>query len=128
MESVVDSLVEGMDNVFSTKTVVGNPMQVGDVTILPLMDVSFGFGAGGSASTSKGKAANAGGMGGKMSPCAVLVIKDGTARIVNVKAQDSWSKVIDMIPDLVDKISGKMKSKVTDEEIIENAFPENTDI
>ena len=43
---VVESLLQGMESVLSAKTVVGQPVQVGDVTILPLVDVSFGFAAG----------------------------------------------------------------------------------
>ena len=39
-----------------------------------------------------------------MSPSAVLVIHDGITRLVNVKNQDSVSKIIDMIPDIIDKI------------------------
>lgn len=44
--SVVDSLLKGMDNILSTKTVVGEATQIGDTIILPLVDVSFGVGAG----------------------------------------------------------------------------------
>ncbi|MDE5749030.1 MAG: sporulation protein, partial [Acetatifactor sp.] len=43
---VVESLLQGMDSVLAAKTVVGQPVQVGDVTIVPLVDVSFGFAAG----------------------------------------------------------------------------------
>ena len=45
-EGVVESLLSGMNSVLSTKTVVGEPTQVGDTIILPLVDVSFGIGAG----------------------------------------------------------------------------------
>lgn len=44
-------------------------------------------------------------MSGKMSPSAVLLIKNGQTRLVNIKNQDSVSKVIDMIPDLVDRFT-----------------------
>lgn len=126
-ENVVDTLLKSMETVINTKTVVGDPVVVGDVTILPLMDVSFGFGAGAGASGNKNSSTNAGGIGGKMSPSAVLVIKDGSARVVNVKGQDVFSKLVDMIPDMVDKMNGKWNSKVSDEEIIENAFEDDTE-
>ena len=42
-------------------------------------------------------------MGGKISPSAVLVISNGTTRLVNVKNQDSVTKILDMVPDLVNK-------------------------
>ena len=41
-QGVVESLLKGMDNVLSTKTVVGEPTQIGDTIIVPLVDVAFG--------------------------------------------------------------------------------------
>ena len=49
---VIESLMKGMNTVLSTKTVVGEATQIGDTIILPLVDVSFGVGAGASASSS----------------------------------------------------------------------------
>lgn len=101
-DTTVSSLFKGMDGFLSAKTVVGEPVTVNDTIILPLVDVSFGVAAGAGNNENKNKAA--GGMGGKMSPSAVLVIHDGITRLVNVKNQDSVSKIIDMIPDIIDKI------------------------
>ncbi len=103
-DTTVSSLFKGMDGFLSAKTVVGEPVTVNDTIILPLVDVSFGVAAGAGNNDNKNKAA--GGMGGKMSPSAVLVIHDGITRLVNVKNQDSVSKIIDMIPDIIDKIKG----------------------
>ena len=50
---VIDSLMKGMNAVIGTKTVVGDATQVGDTIILPLVDVSFGVGAGANASDKK---------------------------------------------------------------------------
>ncbi|MBQ7636473.1 MAG: GerW family sporulation protein, partial [Lachnospiraceae bacterium] len=52
-----------------------------------------------------------GGMGGKITPSAVIVLKDGHAKLVNVKNQDMATKVLDMIPDLVDKVTSSVKEK-----------------
>lgn len=101
-DTTVSSLFKGMDGFLSAKTVVGEPVTVNDTIILPLVDVSFGVAAGAGNNDNKNKAA--GGMGGKMSPSAVLVIHDGITRLVNVKNQDSVSKIIDMIPDIIDKM------------------------
>ena len=47
-------------------------------------------------------------MAGKMTPCAVLVIQNGTTKLVNVKNQDGLTKILDMVPDFVDHFtSGK---------------------
>ena len=122
-QGVVESLLRGMDTVLSTKTVVGEATQVGDTIILPLVDVSFGVGAGAGANNEKNT--GAGGMGGKMTPSAVIVIKDGTTKLVNIKQQDAVTKVLDMIPDLVDKFTKpKGKDEMSDAEVVDIAFPE----
>ena len=106
---VVSSLMKGMESFLSTKTVVGEATQVGDTIILPLVDVSFGVGAG-SAEGEK-KNGGVGGMSGKMSPSAVLVIKDGQTKLVNVKHQDGVTKILDMVPDFVNKFASKSEEK-----------------
>ena len=76
-QNTVEALFKGMDSFITTKTVVGDAITVGDTIILPLVDVSFGVGAGAFAEGNKNN--GAGGMGGKISPSAVLVInKNGT--------------------------------------------------
>ncbi len=121
---IVESLLNGMDAVLATKTVVGEPTKIGDVTIVPLVDVTFGVGAGASLSKNdqgKSGSGGGGGMGGKMTPSAVLVIKDGHARLVNIKNQDAVTKILDMVPDFIEKISPKKKGP-SDDEIVDAAF------
>lgn len=126
--SVIESLLKGMDSVLSTKTVVGEATQIGDTIILPLVDVSFGVGAG--ASGGEGKTSGAGGLGGKMTPSAVLVIQNGSTKLVNIKNQDGVTKIIDLIPDLVDKFTKKDDSKedmIEDEKAVDIAFGDETE-
>ena len=70
-KGTVDALFQGMNGIVSSKTVVGDAIHIGDTIILPLIDVSFGVGAGAFNGDKKEK--GAGGLGGKMTPCAVLV-------------------------------------------------------
>ena len=103
--TTVSSLFQGMDKFLSTKTVVGEPKSVGDTMIIPLVDVSFGVAAG--AFSGEQKNNGAGGMGGKMSPSAVLVIHGDQIRLVNVKNQDTITKVLDMLPEVIDRFKKK---------------------
>ena len=103
--TTVSSLFQGMDKFLTTKTVVGEPTKIGDTIILPLVDVSFGVGAGAFSSSDKNN--GAGGLGGKMTASAVLVIQNGQIRLVNVKNQDTVTKVLDMVPDLIDRFQKK---------------------
>lgn len=122
LNDVMQSLFKGMDTVLSTKTVVGEATQIGDVIILPLVDVSFGVAAGASLGDKKNN--GGGGLGGKMSPNAVLVIKDGNTKLVNIKNQDTVTKVLDMVPDLVEKLTKKAPAMPPDEEVVDVAFPD----
>lgn len=128
-QGVVESLLKGMDTVLSTKTVVGEATQVGDTIILPLVDVTFGVGAGAGNNTQKGTGSGAGGLGGKMTPSAVLVIKKGSAKLVNIKNQDTVTKILDMLPDLMDKFKKPAKEDegLSDSEVVDIAFPEEQD-
>ena len=98
--STVESLFKGMDNFITTKTVVGDAVTVGA----------------GAVSEDK-KNNGAGGMGGKITPSAVLVIQNGTTKLVNVKNQDGLTKVLDMVPDFINKFTGKNTNKEEEEEI-----------
>lgn len=128
-QGVVESLLQGMDAVLSTKTVVGEATKIGDTIILPLVDVTFGVGAGAGSRHDKGSSSSgAGGLGGKMTPSAVLVIKNGSTKLVNIKNQDTVTKLLDMVPDLVDRFTQpKEKSDMTDAEVVDIAFPEESD-
>ena len=114
-DETVNTLLKGMENFLTSKTIVGEPIYLNETIIIPMADVSFGVAAGSFRNDKKDN--NAGAMGGRMSPSAVLVIKDGTSRLVNVKNQDILTKLMDMVPDLIDKFKSKEDQK-TDEEII----------
>lgn len=109
--TTVEALFKGMDQFVTTKTVVGEAVKVDDAIILPLVDVTCGMAAGSFAENAKHN--GGGGMSAKMSPSAVLVIQNGVTKLVNVKQQDAVTKVLDMIPDFVNKFTGKDKQEVS---------------
>ena len=88
--STIDTLFRGMDQFVNTKTVVGEPVQVGDTIIVPLVDVTCGMAAGSFAEGVKQKQRGGG----------------GVTKLVNVKNQDAITKVIDMAPDFINKFLG----------------------
>lgn len=109
--TTVQSLFKGMDSFITTKTVVGDAIHIGDTIILPLVDVSFGVGAGAFNQDKKNNAG--GGLGGKITPSAVLVIQDGNTKLVNIKNQDGVTKILDMVPDFVNRFASKNEKTVT---------------
>lgn len=108
-QNTVEALFKGMDSFITSKTVVGDAITVGNTIILPLVDVSFGVGAGAFAENTKNS--GGGGMGGKISPSAILVINENGTKLVNIKNQDAITKILDMIPELADKFTGKQKKE-----------------
>jgi len=117
-------LLNQMEGFVSTKSVIGEPMNLNGMVIVPLLDVSMGAGAG-----SKDRS-SAGGVGGavsaKMSPSAVLVIKEGQIRLVNIKNQDTVTKALDMVPDILDRFtpSRRAEDQVIVETVKKNAEEE----
>ena len=113
-QTTVESLFRGMDSFISTKTVVGEAITIGDTIVLPLVDVSFGVAA--SAKAEDRKSGGGGGMGGKMTPSAVIVIHNGVTRLVNIRQQDALSKILDMLPDLEQRLGIIKNEPKTDKE------------
>ncbi|MBQ9504123.1 MAG: GerW family sporulation protein [Lachnospiraceae bacterium] len=122
VEDFLDKLMNGMSSFLSTKTVVGEPVRFGDTIILPLVDVSFGMGAG--TGNEEKKTSGAGGIGGKMTPSAVLIISRGGTKLVNIKHQDSVTKILDMVPDLINRFTEPSEGapEVTDAQAVDIAF------
>lgn len=122
LQTNLEVLLEQLENFLTTKTVVGEPIHIDNTILVPLVDVSFGVGAGAASSIAdKNKMSDkvmegmsdtgAGGLGAKITPTAVLVIQNGTTQLINVKKQDSVSKLIDMVPGLVSKVTEEFRNK-----------------
>lgn len=113
-QNAIESLMSGMNAFVSSKTIVSDPIIIGDTTLIPLVDVSFGMGVGSLAGEKK-KNTN-GGLGGKISPSAIIIIKNNTVKVVNTKEQNSFNKILDMIPEYVEKFMNKAYEKKHPEE------------
>jgi len=104
--STVDALFKGMDNFITTKTVVGEAVKVDEhTTIIPLVDVTCGMAAGSFAQSTKTN--GGGGLSAKMTPSAILVVQNGMTKLVNIKHQDAMTKILDMVPDFMNRFMGK---------------------
>lgn len=123
-QSTVEALFKGMDSFITTKTVVGDAIHIGDNIILPLVDVSFGVAAGAFSENAKNN--GAGGMGGKISPSAVLVINKNGTKMVSVKNQDAVTKVLDMAPDLISRFTSKGGNDTYTEEEVEHILKQGS--
>ena len=89
----------------TSKTVVGEAIHINGTIILPLMDVSFGIGTGSFNADKKEK--RNGWNWWKNDSSAVIVIQDGKTKLVNIKNQDTVTKLLDMVPDVIDRFTSK---------------------
>ena len=121
-----DMLQDAMGKVremVDTNTIVGQPIHTEDgVTLIPISKVSFGFGgAGGEYGKTAGDRNLGGGVsaGVKITPMAFLIVKEGQVRVmpVAVPAATAVDRVVEMVPDLIDKVSGMVKKDEAEETI-----------
>ena len=116
LPNMLSDTISKIREMMSVNDVVGEPIIVGGVTIIPVSKISVGFGGGGA---DNAKAANkdafGGGMGGgvKVQPICFMVVKDGNVRMmpVPVPANSTADRVLEMVPDTLDKISAFIDSK-----------------
>ena len=115
----IEAMFDGMEGLLQSKTVIGEQVMIGDTVILPLLEVSAGMASGAFGNSARRNGAGA--MSAKMSPVALLCLQGERIRLINVKNQDAVSKIIDLVPDAIDKITGKRISPETVEKAKEIA-------
>ena len=102
-------------------TVVGSPIHISDeVTLLPISKISFGLASGGADFTTKnapaGSFGGGAGCGVKITPVAFIVIQGEKVRIMPISepASTTADRIIEQLPELVDKIAAMLKSPKND--------------
>ncbi|MFT8316049.1 MAG: GerW family sporulation protein [Clostridium sp.] len=124
IENLMTNTMENLRDMIDVNTIVGDPVEAKDGTlILPVSKVSFGFASGGtefSDGVNKNENSDAfpfgGGSGAGVSvkPVAFLVLKEGSIRLLSVDPQNTYDKMVDTIPQIIDLIKdsvGKHKEK-----------------
>ncbi len=124
ISSILDSTMEKLRTLVDAETVIGQPVIVGDITIIPVSKVSFGLASGGSEFPSKSinsKMFGGGsGAGATVTPMCFIVVKGNEVKLLSATPSSSpIEKTIDAIPGIVDKVSALFKKdKGTDELIV----------
>lgn len=108
--------MEKIRSVVDANTMIGDPIHCGDgTTVIPVSKVSLGFASGGSdLPTRTAKEYFAGGAGAGMSvkPVGFLVIQNGDVRLIQLSmSADKGNVALNMVPDIIDKISGIISKK-----------------
>jgi len=132
ISDIVRQLLDGMHTIAKTETIVGEPLQAGDATLLPIHRVKIGFAAG----TAKGKGratARQGQSGGRgaggtvqLDPVAVIAVGiDGRPRVLAVDgdAEGGFQRLLEQVPDLLVRAAKALGERVAATSAI-NAPPE----
>ena len=109
-DEVRKQIFDDFKKMITTESVVGEPIYLGDATIVPFVDISFGFGSGAG--------------GGKVTPTAVLIMKGERVELFSIKnatANGTIDKVINMVPEVISHFTRKKEKK---EEVREAALKE----
>jgi uncharacterized spore protein YtfJ len=118
---IVKNLLGGMRSISRTDTLVGEPVQVGGATVIPIHRLRVGFlagaiDAGGKASSAEGKTGGrAVGGTAQIDPVAVLAIgPDGRPRLLSVEgeAEGTWQGLLRDAPDLMSKALRKLGERI----------------
>ena len=124
--NMLENTIAKIREMVDVNSVVGDPITADGITIIPVSKVSVGFGGGGSDFVSKNtnnlnNHPFGGGAGGgvKVSPIAFLIIKDGSVRMIPVAAPANTTadRLVEMIPDTLDKISAFVDSHTKKSEV-----------
>ncbi len=124
VKNLLGASIEKIREIVDTNTVIGDPITAADGTmVIPVSKVSYGFASGGSDLPSKQADSLFGGGGGagiNITPIAFLVISNGDVRILPVVSKpDSTDRMMSMVPDLVDKVSGLFHKKKDSDRVAE---------
>ena len=104
---LIKNVMDELETLMRTKTVVGDPITAGDYTVIPVSKVSFGFGAGGGGSENGKKGGTGEGVGGGWSiePLAFFVVGSEGARLYSLKQEETvMGKLFDLAPKVAETV------------------------
>lgn len=138
IEGLMTTAMDSIKDMVDVNTIVGDAVQAPDGTvIIPISRVAFGFAAGGGeynksfdekvedrddedeeSGGRKGHSAKypfAGGSGAGVSinPVAFMVVGNGQMKLMPVNINSSLDRVLDLVPELVNKANETIKKKIT---------------
>ncbi len=119
ISSIMDTTMEKLRTVVDSDTIIGKPIEVGGITIIPVSKVSFGLASGGSEFPSKNTNAKmfggGGGAGASVTPVCFIVVKGNEVRVLSASETASpIEKAIDAVPTVIEKISALFKKDKSD--------------
>jgi sporulation protein YtfJ len=112
IEALVKTVLSELKQITRTETVVGKAIEVGDTTIVPVSKITIGFAVGGGKKNSKNGGGEGTGGGATIEPLAFFVVRGDKVDIVTIKKEDiGLGKIIDLVPQIVEKVKDYREKK-----------------
>ncbi len=115
IKTVMDTTMDKLRAMVDADTIIGTPIVVGNITLLPVSRVSFGLATGGSDFPSKNNQQLFGGGGGAgvtVNPVAFICINGDNVHMMPVYSEmNTIDKAINMAPELIDKVKSLFNQK-----------------
>lgn len=115
LNELIQTTIQNVRTMADANTIIGEPIQVDGITMIPVSRLSFGVAGGGTEFSTKKQTAggdnNFGGGSGasaKIEPVAFLIVRDGNVKLLPVAPPPATTvdRVIDTVPEVVDKVTG----------------------
>ena len=119
LKESLETIFEKFKEMIKVETVVGEAVQIGDATLVPFVDVTFGFGTGSHEGARKQTTCGGGGGGAKLEPTAILVIKGERVELFNIKGSATntgFDRLIGMVPEVISKLKSDKYSYLNEDE------------
>ena len=113
-KNVMESMYKKLDEFLKTETVIGEPIDLGEVKLVPIITASFGLGGGMGEEGKSNASGGGGGVGCRISPDAILVVKGDNVEMLPVKSK-SMQKLFEQVPEIISKISGNKEKNEQEE-------------
>ena len=115
VETLIERVLGELHRIVQTETVIGTPVQAGDLTLIPVSKISFGFGAGGG---QEGKGQSGSGGGASDEPIAFLIVDaSGKVQIMTLADKEvGWGQIAALVPEAVEKMRKFVGKKDSEEE------------
>lgn len=98
----LETLTRNLGEIVNTKTVIGDPVTVGEVTIVPVVTAAVAFGAGSGGAGVNGGGGAGGGLG--LKPEAIVIIKGEEVNVFPIRNRTAIDKIADLLPDILSMI------------------------
>lgn len=123
ISNVMGVTMDKIKSLIDSETIVGEPININDITIIPVSKLSFGVASGGSDIAAKpqgGSVFGGGGAGAVITPVAFLVVRGNEVKLLNAtETMSPIEKAVNAVPEVINKITDLFK-KEKEETVIED--------